>query len=137
MVFLLRSILRFGFAAFFLATALGKALNISSFALILREHHIFLGIMIKPIVFFLIAVELGLAVWLFTGETLHEAAWFSLILNLFYALFNSVALLRGFHLANSGLFGVYWAHPLTWVTIGTYLALGFGCFYLYRLSRAP
>src|SRR5262245_22864211 len=124
MVFLLRNILRFSFAALFLATALGKALDINGFALILREHHIFLGIMIKPIAFFLVTVEFALSLWLFSGEKLAEAAWFSLVLNLYYVLFNSVTILRGFHLANSGLFGVYWAHPLSWMTVGISVAMG-------------
>ena len=106
-----------------LATAAGKLLDVSGFARVLESYQAFPGWSLTPLAWAIPSVELGLALWLFSGRGLRAAAAASLGMHLAYAAWSAVSLLRGLKLPNCGCFGVFLARPLTWGTAAEDIAM--------------
>src|SRR5438128_1620125 len=59
-------------------------------------------------------LELALALWLFSGWRLAQAALVSVLFHLGYTGGTAITLLRGISLPDCGCFGILFAHPLDW-----------------------
>lgn len=99
-------------AAVFLATSLGKLLDIQGFAAVLGDYRLLAGPVLAPIGLALALAELAIAAGLAWRPLLRPAAAAALVLALGNAALLLATLLRGIELANCGCFGVYWARPL-------------------------
>jgi hypothetical protein len=109
--------LRFTIGFVLLATAAGKFLDVSGFARVLETYEAFPGWSVALLAWAIPSIELGLAVWLFSGRGLPAAASASLAMHVVYAAWSAVSLLRGLKLSNCGCFGVFLARPLDWGTV--------------------
>ncbi len=109
--------LRFFIAAILLTTGLGKALDIHGFVEILITYQAFADWMLYPVALGMIAAELILSFWLFSGRIIFWAAFSSLGLHTVFTLWASVTVMRGLDIPNCGCFGVFFARPLDGWTI--------------------
>jgi methylamine utilization protein MauE len=133
-----RESLRVVIGVILLATAAGKLLDVSGFARVLGSYQAFPGWSLTPLACAIPSVELGLALWLFSGLGLRAAAAASLAMHLAYGAWSAVSLLRGLKLSNCGCFGVFLARPLDRVTVvedGAMAALSAALLLLARKHR--
>jgi hypothetical protein len=129
--------LRFTIGFVLLATAAGKFLDVSGFARVLETYEAFPGWSVPLLAWAIPSIELGLALWLFSGRGLPAAASASLAMHVVYAAWSAVSLLRGLKLSNCGCFGVFLARPLDWGTVvedGVMAALSAALLLLARRS---
>lgn len=99
-------------AAVFLATSLGKLLDIQGFAGVLAGYRLLPAPLLAPAGLALSLAELAVAAGLLWRPALRWAAGAALLLSLGNAALLTVTLLRGIALGNCGCFGVYWPRPL-------------------------
>jgi hypothetical protein len=109
--------LRIFIAIILLTTGAGKALDISGFVEVIITYQVFANWMLYPVALGMIATELSLSFWLFSGRELFWAALATLGLHTVFTLWASVAILRGLDIPNCGCFGVFFARPLDGWTI--------------------
>ena len=109
--------LRFFIAVILLTTGLGKALDIPGFVEVLITYQAFADWMLYPVALGMIAAELILSFWLFSGRIIFWAAFSSLGLHTVFTLGASVTVMRGLDIPNCGCFGVFFARPLDGWTI--------------------
>lgn len=112
-----RGVLRLAIGLVLLATAAGKLLDVPGFARVLETYRAFPRWSVMPLAWLVPAAEGGLAVWLFSGRRLREAALCSLGLHALYAAWSAATIARGLKLDNCGCFGVFLARPLGWSTV--------------------
>jgi hypothetical protein len=109
--------LRIFIATILLTTGAGKALDIPGFVEVLITYQAFANWMLYPVALGMIATELVLSFWLFSGRTIFWAAFASLGLHTVFTLWATVSILRGLDIPNCGCFGVFFARPLDGWTI--------------------
>lgn len=109
--------LRIFIATILLTTGVGKALDIPGFVEVLITYQAFANWMLYPVALGMIATELILSLWLFSGRTIYWAAYASLGLHAIFTLWATVSILRGLDIPNCGCFGVFFARPLDGWTI--------------------
>lgn len=109
--------LRIFIATILLITGAGKALDISGFVEVMITYQAFANWMLYPVALGMIATELSLSFWLFSGRIIFGAAFVSLGLHIVFTLWATVAILRGLDIPNCGCFGVFFARPLDGWTI--------------------
>lgn len=97
-------------------SAIAKALDLSGFAEVLGTYQAFPGPLLFPLATVILLVELGLGGWILTGYRLRESAKIAALLNVVYACWMLLTLLRGLTLSNCGCFGVFFPRPLTWIS---------------------
>jgi Methylamine utilisation protein MauE len=100
-----------------LATSAGKLLDVRGFAGVLRTYEAFPENALLPVAIGVPLAELALALWLFSGWHVAGAAAAALAMQLAYAGWAAVSVLRGLKLENCGCFGVFLARPLGWRTV--------------------
>lgn len=96
----------------FAATALGKALDIVGFALILHDYRLFPDASLMPLALGVVGLECAIAVGLLRSSTRAMAAGAAMLLAAGNGLVLAVTLWRGIALDNCGCFGVFLARPL-------------------------
>jgi hypothetical protein len=96
----------------FLATGLGKALDVAGFASVLGTYRLLPAPLLLPTAAAITAVELAIAVGLAWRPALRLAALAALALALVNAAVLALTLARGIALENCGCFGVFLARPL-------------------------
>ncbi len=109
--------LRIFIATILLTTGAGKALDIPGFVEVLITYQAFASWMLYPVALGMIATELVLSFWLFSGRIIFWAAFASLGLHTVFTLWATIAILRGLDIPNCGCFGVFFARPLDGWTI--------------------
>lgn len=100
-------------AVVFVATAVGKLLDNRGFAEVLATFELLPTAILLPFALAISLTELALALWLFSGRQMRQAAIAAFAFNLGYVAWLAVALARGLEIPNCGCFGVFWARPLT------------------------
>jgi len=100
-----------------LLTGLAKLLDMPGFAAVVATYRVVPPALLAPAAWAVVLGELGLAAWLASGRALRRAALLSAALHALYLGWAAVALLRGLPIANCGCFGVFWARPLSPVTL--------------------
>ncbi len=128
-------ILQFCLAILLLTTSIGKLLDVRGFAEVLVTYDLFPEGTLFPIALVLSLVELLLSLWLFSGIELRFAALAATLLNLIFTVVAVISNLRGLDIPNCGCFGVFWAQPLTWLTVVEDLVLTALCVLLFLLAR--
>lgn len=96
----------------FLATGLGKALDVAGFAAVLGAYRLLPAGLLLPAAVAITAAELAIAAGLAWRPALRPAAWAGLALALSNAAVLALTLARGIALENCGCFGVFLARPL-------------------------
>jgi methylamine utilization protein MauE len=131
----LAAFLRYGIAAILLVSAVAKFLDVAGFARILAQYRSFPEAALLPLAVAIPAVELLLALWLFSGRRLAAAALVSSALHAAYAAWSAASVLRGLRLPNCGCFGVFLPRRLSWSTVVEDLVLVAASLGLYGLVR--
>jgi hypothetical protein len=109
--------LRGGLAVLYIATGIGKALDVPGFIDVIRTYELALpqgGLWVAALS--TIALELALGAWMLSGRRLAGAVAASIALNVAYFALLTSALWRGLDIRNCGCFGVYFPSPLRWYT---------------------
>jgi uncharacterized membrane protein YphA (DoxX/SURF4 family) len=114
MVVVIRWFLRLFIGVILLASALGKSLDLSGFVEVLRTYRVFPEALLWPLALLVTSVEFIMGAWLLSGWCLKAGALAAMWLNIGYAAWMTVSLLRGLELANCGCFGVFIPRPLRW-----------------------
>lgn len=98
------------------ASAIAKGLDLPGFAQVLHTYQAFPEALLFFLALIITIVELSLGLWVLWGKQLHISATVAAVMNVGYAGWMTVTLLRGVQLANCGCFGVYFPRPLTWMS---------------------
>ena len=113
----LKRLLQYFIASVLLVTGIGKLLDVPGFIEVLKTYNIFPHSILPFIAVGLVLTELRLAETLFRGVFLFKAAIFSIGLHGMFTIVSIITLLRDLEIPNCGCFGVFWARPLTWITV--------------------
>ena len=113
---LLRWFLQIAIGGIIIGSALGKALDLPGFVEVLKTYQAFPPVALFPLAVAVAVGEFVLGVWLLSGHHLQSSALWGARLNLFYAIWMTITLLRGLELDNCGCFGVFFPRPLIWVS---------------------
>ncbi|GJL54551.1 MAG: hypothetical protein NPIRA02_16830 [Nitrospirales bacterium] len=97
-----------------MGSALGKALDLTGFADVLKNYQAFSGSALYSIAFAVTGFEFLLGAWILSGRHLTTSAMTAAVMNVVYAGWMTVTLLRGLNLDNCGCFGVFFPRPLKW-----------------------
>lgn len=109
--------LRGCFVLLLAASGIGKLADMAGFYQIVASYQVFPTALIPFVAWKLVALEIGLAIWLVSGRFMTLAALSLIALHVAYFVWLTVALLRGLAIPNCGCFGVYFARPLTPLTL--------------------
>ena len=109
--------MRLFFCVLLLASASGKLLDMPGFYPIVASYDAIPTAWIPALAWCLALTELTLAIWLASGLKLMRAASAVVGLHAVFLAWIATALYRGLPIANCGCFGVYWARPLTALTL--------------------
>lgn len=118
-----------------LLAAIGKLLDNRYFAEILAQWRLFPSWSLLGLGVLLSLSELLLALWLFSGWRLAEAALLAVLFHIAYVLGTLITVLRGIRLPDCGCFGILFPHPLDWMMVFQDTALAVLCVGLYLLAR--
>jgi len=103
-------------ALVFLATGLGKALDVGGFAAVLGAYQLFPPGLLLPLAALVVVAELAIAMGLTQPRWRRRAAIAAGAISAANAAILGLTLLRGIPLENCGCFGVFLARPLNWTT---------------------
>lgn len=123
-----------------LIAAIGKLLNIRHFAEVLTQWQLFPTWSLLALGVVASLAELLLAVWLFSGWHLRQAAIVAVLFHLGYVVATVVTLLRGIRLSDCGCFGIFFPHPLDWIMAFEdtgFAALSFLLYLIAPRQRVP
>jgi len=112
-----KKLLQYFIACILLATGIGKLLDVPGFVEVIKTYRVFPHWALPFIAVSMVLIELRLSEALFRGNQLFEAALFSIGLHSIFTIWAIIALSRGLEIPNCGCFGVFWARPLTWLTV--------------------
>lgn len=118
-----------------LLAAIGKLLDNRYFAEILAQWRLFPSWSLLGLGVLLSLSELLLALWLFSGWRLAEAALLAVLFHIAYVLGTLITVLRGIRIPDCGCFGILFPHPLDWMMVFQDTALAVLCVGLYLLAR--
>ncbi len=124
--------------AIFLATAVGKLLDVPGFAGVLATYRLFPEPLLLPLALLVPLVEVAIAAALAIRPTLRPAAWAAIALALANAAVLSLTLIRGIALENCGCFGVHLARPLRpWTPLEDLVLVALALLALRAAPRRP
>ncbi|MES2710561.1 MAG: MauE/DoxX family redox-associated membrane protein [Pseudomonadota bacterium] len=110
-------------ALVFLATGLGKALDVAGFAAVLGTYRLLPADLLGPVAALVVAVELAIVAGLVRPRWRRGAAVAAALVAAGNATVLVATLARGITLENCGCFGVFLARPLSWAMPAEDLAL--------------
>lgn len=116
----LQIILRFLFIALMLTTAIGKLLDNRGFAEVILTYQLLPTVPEFVLLSFALAFsffELAIGIALIKAMFLRACGLALIALHSMYTGLAVITLLRGIDIQNCGCFGVFWARPMTWVTV--------------------
>lgn len=118
-----------------LIASVGKLLDNRHFAEVLAQWRLFPKSILLPLGLVTSLAELVLAVWLFSGWRLPEAALVAVMFHLGYVAATAITLLRGIRLPDCGCFGIFFPHPLDWTMAAEdllFAGISLGLFFIAR-----
>ena len=83
----------------------------------------------------MVVIELKIAENLYRKLNLKMAALAATGLHVGFTLLATITLLRGIEVPNCGCFGVFWARPLTYITVGEDIFMVEVCFLLFKIFQ--
>ena len=110
---LLLKMLRGLFVALLLVSGLTKFADLAGFIAVVDTYVVLPAALLAPAATALASTEVGLALWLASGQQLVRASTAVLALHVVYLTWITVAFTRGLNIPNCGCFGVYFPRPLT------------------------
>jgi Methylamine utilisation protein MauE len=113
----IRTGIRFFFVLLLAASAIAKFADMGGFADVVVTYDVLLPAFVPAAAWTLTLVEITLAVWLLVGFYKQAAAFSLVLLHLVYLGWLLAALIRDLNIPNCGCFGVYFARPLTVLTL--------------------
>jgi hypothetical protein len=126
--------LQYFIASVLLLTGIGKLLDVPGFVKVLITYQAIPSWGLHGVAIAMVLVELRISEWLFRDKTLVRGALSSLMLHTLFSLWATITLIRGVSVPNCGCFGVFFARPLTILTVVEDLALVLASFFLLRLA---
>jgi hypothetical protein len=118
-----------------LASALGKSLDLPGFVEVLVTYRAIPLPLLWPTGLMITGLEWLLGVWILSGWRLTTGGLAVAVLYLIYALWMTVALLRGLDLPNCGCYGVFSPQPLRWYSPLEDLTVVGMCYALWSSGR--
>jgi hypothetical protein len=130
--------LRLFIGGIFLASALGKSLDLTGFVDVLSTYRTFPEAALGPIGVGITLMEWVLAAWVLSAWRLRLSALATVAVNGLYAVWMTVSLLRGLDVPNCGCFGVFFPQPLRWYsTLEDLVLVGMGVTLAALARRGP
>jgi len=127
--------LRYFIASVLLLTGIGKLLDVPGFIKVIDTYKI-IPIFLQPVVAVsMVLIELKIAENLFRKINLKLTALAATGLHIGFTLLATITLLRGIEVPNCGCFGVFWARPLTYLTVGEDIFMVGVCFLLFIILK--
>ncbi len=127
--------LRYFIASVLLLTGLGKLLDVPGFIKVIETYQIIPVFMQPVIAVTLVVTELKIAENLFRKINLKLTALAATGLHVGFTFLATITLVRGIDVPNCGCFGVFWARPLTYVTVLEDIFMVGVCVFLYNILR--
>ena len=128
-------ILQFFIAFLLLTTSIGKLLDNRGFAEVLLTYDLFPESILLPLALCMSLFELFLSLWIFSGIKLNYSSLAAAFLHFYLLGLAVISNLRDLNIPNCGCFGVFWARPMTWGTVGEDLILLVVCIILFVLVK--
>ncbi len=125
--------LRYFIASVLLLTGIGKLLDVPGFIKVIDTYEIIPTFLQPAIAVSMVLVELKIAENLFRKINLKITALAAVALHICFTLLATMTLLRGIEVANCGCFGVFWARPLTFITVAEDIFMVGMCVLLLKL----
>lgn len=116
-------------------SAVAKGMDLPGFSQVLQTYQAFPKEAFYPLALTITIVELILGAWILWGHQLQTSATLAALMNVGYAGWMALTLLRGLRLPNCGCFGVYFPRPLTWMSPVEDLTFASLCLILSCLAR--
>ena len=127
--------LRYFIASVLLLTGIGKLLDVPGFIKVIDTYKI-IPIFLQPaIAVSMVLVELKIAENLFRNINLKITVLVATVLHICFTLLATLTLLRGIEVPNCGCFGVFWARPLTIITVAEDVFMVGLCALLLKLLK--
>jgi hypothetical protein len=113
-----QKILKYFFVALLLTTAVGKLLDNRGFAQVISNYQLSIGeAYLLPLALFVSFFELSLGLSLIRSVQQKRNAILLILIHLGYSGLAALTLWRQIPLSNCGCFGVFWARPMTPMTL--------------------
>jgi uncharacterized membrane protein YphA (DoxX/SURF4 family) len=109
--------LRFFIASVLLLTGIGKLLDVPGFIKVIDTYEIIPAFLQPIVAISMVLIELKISENLFRNINIKITAIAVTALHICFTLLASLTLLRGIEVPNCGCFGVFWARPLTFITV--------------------
>lgn len=127
--------LRYFIASVLLLTGLGKLLDVPGFIKVIDTYEI-IPIFFQPFVAVsMVLIELKIAENLIRQINLKLTALAATVLHIGFTLLATITLVRGIEVPNCGCFGIFWARPLTFITVGEDIFMVGVCFLLFKILK--
>lgn len=127
--------LRYFIASVLLLTGLGKLLDVPGFIKVIDTYEI-IPIFLQPFVAVsMVLIELKIAENLIRQINLKLTALAATVLHIGFTLLATITLVRGIEVPNCGCFGIFWARPLTFITVGEDIFMVGVCFLLFKILK--
>jgi hypothetical protein len=127
--------LRYFIASVLLLTGIGKLLDVPGFIGVIDTYKIIPTFLQPAIAVSMVLVELKIAENLFRKINLKITALAAVALHICFTLLATLTLLRGIEVPNCGCFGVFWARPLTIITVAEDIFMVGACVLLLKLVQ--
>jgi hypothetical protein len=127
--------LRYFIASILFLTGIGKLLDVPGFIKIIDTYRIIPVFLQPAIAVSMVLVELKIAENLFRKINLTITALAATALHICFTLLATLTLLRGIEVPNCGCFGVFWARPLTLITVAEDIFMVGVCVLLLKLLQ--
>ncbi|MBT4260276.1 MAG: hypothetical protein HOD90_10255 [Nitrospina sp.] len=127
--------LRYFIASVLFLTGIGKLLDVPGFIEVIDTYKIIPTFLQSAIAVSMVLVELKIAENLFRKINLKITALAATALHICFTLLATLTLLRGIEVPNCGCFGVFWARPLTIITVAEDVFMVGLCALLLKLLK--
>ncbi len=127
--------LRYFIATVLLLTGIGKLLDVPGFIKVIDTYKIIPTILQPAVAVSMVLVELKIAENLFRNINIKITALVATALHICFTLLASLTLIRGIEVPNCGCFGVFWARPLTFITVAEDIFMVGVCVLLFKLLQ--
>jgi len=110
-------ILRYFFGIIYIVSSIGKLLDNRGFSKVIENYQLIPDVLSLPSGLAFSLFELALGIMLLRNLHILISAYFTVLIQTFYMFAVTLTYFRGLELDNCGCFGVFWARPLTSITL--------------------
>ncbi|MZH14889.1 MAG: hypothetical protein F3742_08990 [Nitrospinae bacterium] len=131
----IEKVLRIFIASVLLLTGMGKLLDVPGFIKVIDTYRLVPETLQPLVAVFMVLIELKIAENLYRNLSLKITALAATGLHAGFTLLATITLIRGIEVPNCGCFGVFWARPLTFITVGEDIFMVGVCFLLFKMAQ--